>query len=482
MAFRRVLAGLIALMINLAAVAPCALAASYTESETDEIGFSYYGFRFENQNTTFKDSFYTSLNAVFTTAPIDYDSGLYLSPMNTVYGAYISSRSIDRYFSQSLYFSLDTPYTGNSFVINLPSFTFASCWRNGSGAFDPMPDLDFSDFTDEVSTYIRLLDSSTGEFHSIPNAFLPSYSFPNLRVVYGSTQEFTCDYIVLTVNFKVTSVPSGSTQSPSFFWGDGSFVNWTSTKTVTVDGTNETLDSFLDHYLSDAQNVVVTEQGKINTATNNLVNTYTNLSTSNINSFIEHTGSSVQESLDWGLRNAMIAVNNAGSQVTHAIGSAASSTVSAISAGAATVSQNLVAAAETVNTTVKGLPAAIGNTITGLMVPDPQELQTVTQEFNTVMENKLGAVYQIGGYGSALFGSIQNASATDTITFPGVSVPVGSGETFTIDSAEVSIFPSGLSVLQNCVKVIVTGAIVSAWFLGLQGYYNKFFGGGGGDE
>lgn len=137
---------------------------------------------------------------------------------------------------------------------------------------------------------------------------------------------------------------------------------------------------------------------------------------------------------------------------------------------------------KTVNESVRQLPDAIGGVIYNLVVPSDDALDDLYDDFNNQMQQQLGAAYEITTLGADLMESVQNSSQTETVSFPGISVPVGDGQTFDIASAQVSIFPGGLEVLQNCIKFIVTAALVALWLLGLQYFFHKFVGGGDNTE
>lgn len=482
---RRLAALLIVVMIN-AALLPSAAAASISEVTdiTEPIPFNFKNTS-SNTSSVPVAPFRWPLTADSTSSfPMSFFSDGYEIAFNTSSQGH-ASRWTTYNHTDFLVYQSDALVTTERFQFTLYDFHPVTVYvvAGGSPALSSYDNWDRSIYRITVSYY--LVNSVSGDVvgsyeNYITLPFESSWHL-NLALAASSANPKTFDTVVVRAYVQFTSNKPTITDYPlvNCYLGEawsGATVSSTSSTTVEIDGTNETLDQFFDSYQQQYDQVSAGIVTNLNTGISTIVSEARQESNSNINEFVSHSGSSEQESLDWGFRNLMIGINNAGSQVTHAVGQAASSTIAATQAAAQNVSQNIVATGETINKTLTGLPEAIGNKVTDLFVPKAEDLAAIKDDYDGLLEEKLGAVYQVEQYGQNLFGSVAAATETETITFPGISVPVGQGENFVMESAEVAVFPAGLDVLKNCVKFLVTAAFVAAWVLGLQRYYDKIMG------
>lgn len=105
--------------------------------------------------------------------------------------------------------------------------------------------------------------------------------------------------------------------------------------------------------------------------------------------------------------------------------------------------------------------SAIGDKVGELFTPSAGDLTSATESLKDTMTDKLGGAYDavdaVTGAGEQMRDKLKNPTPTESITFPGISVPsAGMVEGFTIlPSMEVSLPPKLTAVLQP-----VAGAIV----------------------
>mgnify|MGYP002658487577 CR=1 FL=1 len=142
-----------------------------------------------------------------------------------------------------------------------------------------------------------------------------------------------------------------------------------------------------------------------------------------------------------------------------------STTVINIQNGVANINSNLVDMKQQLSNPDSSIwtsgAAAIGEKVTELFTPSADSLTTATEQLKDTVKDKLGGAYDavdaVTNGAGQMRDKLKNPSPTESITFPGISVPkAGMVEGFTIlPSMEVSLPPKLTAVLQP-----VAGAIV----------------------
>ena len=116
------------------------------------------------------------------------------------------------------------------------------------------------------------------------------------------------------------------------------------------------------------------------------------------------------------------------------------------------------------------------NGIKGLFIPSQETIVDIREDWEMLLAKRFGALYEVcqlvidyaNSFNSAA--SVSVASGSSSITFPVVTVPLGSVN-FEFGGWEVDVVPSGFEFLINSIKMIVS---VSATILFVNGLRNKF--------
>lgn len=114
---------------------------------------------------------------------------------------------------------------------------------------------------------------------------------------------------------------------------------------------------------------------------------------------------------------------------------------------------------------------AIADMIKDLLIPDPDDMHTIIENFKTSMSGKLGFVYQVYTLAYNFFNGI-TASQSGVIRFPGISFPMG-GTTYVIaQPQDVDITQNELasSLLPICKTVISMIMVIWVVNLGLKSF------------
>ena len=106
---------------------------------------------------------------------------------------------------------------------------------------------------------------------------------------------------------------------------------------------------------------------------------------------------------------------------------------------------------------IVSLPANIWNFIKNglldLFVPDAEFMEGYKAEWDSVLQDSMGGVYQSVSMIDDFYKTFQNAGSQSTITFPKVNVPVA-GEVFEFGGYEVDIVPDEAPFLQTVINGI----------------------------
>lgn len=152
---------------------------------------------------------------------------------------------------------------------------------------------------------------------------------------------------------------------------------------------------------------------------------------------------------------------------------------SKIASGLKAFFDNIVNAVTNIGNLIKNALVDLGNFlingIKNLFIPSDEDITNMQQQWNTLLENRFGALYQviqlIDDYASAF-----NSQSKGTITFPSVTIPLAGSE-FTFGGWEVQVVPSGFDVLFNAIKLI-TSVLATVFFVnGLKNRFEKLVGG-----
>ena len=114
--------------------------------------------------------------------------------------------------------------------------------------------------------------------------------------------------------------------------------------------------------------------------------------------------------------------------------------------------------------------------IQSLFVPTEEYLNNYKADLNILLENKLGAVYQVVNLVLDGWDNIQSNDVSNTIDFPEVTIPLPDNNEFTFGGQEVKIVPDGFSVLVDALKIIVGICCTVLFVNGLIKRYDEVMG------
>lgn len=118
----------------------------------------------------------------------------------------------------------------------------------------------------------------------------------------------------------------------------------------------------------------------------------------------------------------------------------------------------------------------IQNGLMSLFVPSDEYLTEYKDRFDTMLQEKLGAVYQVLDLTFDGWDRIQMSDETDIIDFPEVTIPLPDNEEFTFGGQEVQIVPDGFDILVTAVKTIVGMCCTILFVNGLRNRYEEIMG------
>lgn len=132
-------------------------------------------------------------------------------------------------------------------------------------------------------------------------------------------------------------------------------------------------------------------------------------------------------------------------------------------------------------TEIKNLPAKIWTFISdglqNLFIPDAADIENFKNSMGTLLEDKLGAVYQVSNTVIETWERIQSSDEQDTIHLPEVSMGLPEGNTFTYGGYDVKIVPDGFAFVAAAVKTITGVLCTVAVINGLRKRYDEVMGG-----
>lgn len=123
------------------------------------------------------------------------------------------------------------------------------------------------------------------------------------------------------------------------------------------------------------------------------------------------------------------------------------------------------------------LPNKIKDMLLGLIIPSDEDIAGKYDEFSTLLEAKLGVIYQIPAMILELFQTLLSG-VTDpqtTLTFPSLSLPWIDGTQMKLwDSIEFEIIPTGMDVLKELIQTVTSMVCVIMTFNSVKRIYENF--------
>ena len=119
----------------------------------------------------------------------------------------------------------------------------------------------------------------------------------------------------------------------------------------------------------------------------------------------------------------------------------------------------------------------ISNGLKSLFVPTEDFIVQFKNDMDTMLENKLGAVYQVVNILTDSWDRISANDTSNTINIPSTSIDLPNNNKFTFGGYNVQIVPNGFEWLANAIKTVI-GIICTIVFVnGLRKKYDDVMGG-----
>lgn len=141
---------------------------------------------------------------------------------------------------------------------------------------------------------------------------------------------------------------------------------------------------------------------------------------------------------------------------------------------------NLWDGIQSVVDTLLGLPAKIWgfieNGLHKLFVPGTDFMVDFSENWDSLLENKFGAVYEVVSLTFDSWDRIQASNEQNTITIPQTSINLPEGVSFSFGGQDVRIVPQGFEWLATTIKTFVGGLCTIMFVNGLRKRYDEVMG------
>lgn len=117
----------------------------------------------------------------------------------------------------------------------------------------------------------------------------------------------------------------------------------------------------------------------------------------------------------------------------------------------------------------------ISDGLKSLFVPSEESMTAYKDKWDSLLSDRLGAVYQVVSITLESWEEVMQADETDTIEFPKATINL-SGTSFSFGGYQVKIVPDGFSVLVTAIKAIVAIVCTVMVVNGLRKRYDEVMG------
>lgn len=115
----------------------------------------------------------------------------------------------------------------------------------------------------------------------------------------------------------------------------------------------------------------------------------------------------------------------------------------------------------------------ISNGLKNLFVPDNEYMVDYSTNWDNMLSDRLGAVYQVVNVIDDFWQNVQTADQVNTINMPLVSIPLPEGNIFSFGGYDVKIVPDGFGFVVDSLKLII-GIVCTTMFInGLKKRYDE---------
>lgn len=128
-------------------------------------------------------------------------------------------------------------------------------------------------------------------------------------------------------------------------------------------------------------------------------------------------------------------------------------------------------------TSIQNLPERIAEELGKLYKPDEGKLDAVQQQSQELAEDRLGAVYQAGQVVDGLIGAFQHQTATEFLTVPVLTVPLGEVN-WTIGGWTVQVVPDAFKPIVETLKIVIDIVCTLAFVKSMRNRLERLLSGG----
>ena len=126
---------------------------------------------------------------------------------------------------------------------------------------------------------------------------------------------------------------------------------------------------------------------------------------------------------------------------------------------------------------LQALPERIAEELGKLYKPDEGKIESVQEQSQDLAEDRLGAVYQAGQVVDGLVGAFQNQTATEYLTVPVLTVPLGEVD-WTIGGWEVQVVPDAFKPIVEILKTVIDIVCTLAFVKSMRARFERLLSGG----
>ena len=126
---------------------------------------------------------------------------------------------------------------------------------------------------------------------------------------------------------------------------------------------------------------------------------------------------------------------------------------------------------------IETLPERIAEEFSKLYKPDEGKIESVQQQSQDLAEDRLGAVYQAGQVIDGFVGAFQNHTATEFLTVPTLTVPLGEVN-WTIGGWNVQLVPDAFKPIVEVLKTVIDIVCTLAFLKSMRARFERMLAGG----
>lgn len=118
------------------------------------------------------------------------------------------------------------------------------------------------------------------------------------------------------------------------------------------------------------------------------------------------------------------------------------------------------------------LPSNIASAIKGLFVPSEDDLTSYFDKWKALLSDRFGALYEVFDIIVDYFDTFSNNGSQSVVMFPSVTVPLA-GSDFVFGGWEVSLVPTGFTVVFDALKLMINVLCTVAFVNALRKRYDR---------